>query len=313
MKRARLLLAVVALLLVAAGAAALLDPAARVAGWVRGEPFYRDRSASAWRRDLAQPDANARSKTTDELAEGKADAVPVLAAILGSGGDAEARWRAADALGRLGADARGAGPELIRALDDPDPHVKTIAAQTLEKLAPHVPEAVSALIKAFPRVEAIRAVCRYGEKAAEAVPPLVGLLKNSDPPVRWNAARALGKLQETAKSAIPDLVAAMGDPDKDVREHAAEALGDIGPAAADSVPALVKVLADPEPMVRRDAVRALGQMGPAAKAALAAVQERKKDENEKVRVAAEDAERKIDPSLAGKKKPDGKKESDPDD
>lgn len=310
----RLLLAVGVLLVIGIAAAVYFDPAGRITGRVKGEPFYLDRSAAAWERELSQADENARVKATEELVAGKAAAVPVLGAVLRSAGESEARWRAADALGRIGADAREAGPELIHALDDADPLVKKVAAQSLEKLAPHVPDAVPALVKAFPRVEAIRAVGRYGEKAAEAVPPLVGLLKHESAVVRWNAARSLGKLQLTGKPAIPNLVAAMTDPDKDVREHAAEALGDIGPAAAEAVPALVKVLDDPEPRVRRDAVRSLGQIGPAAKAALAAVQARKKDENENVRTAAGEAERKIDPSLAGKKGPVGEKgKADPDD
>lgn len=303
MKRSKIVLLVVLLAVVGGAVAAALDPDARVEGWVRGEPFYRGRSASAWRHDLGQPDENGRAKATEELVAGNAEAVPVLVSVLRAGGGPEARWRAIDAVGRIGAEARDAGPELTAALDDPDPVVQRVAAQALDKLAPHVPDAVPALVKAFPRIEAIRAVARYGAKAADAVPALVGLLKHPDPAVRWNAARALGKLEITAKPAVPDLVAAMSDPDAEVREHAAEALGDIGPPAADAVPALVKVLADPDYRVRRDAVRSLGNMGAAAKPALAAVQARKADADERVRAAAAVAERKIDPALAGKAGP----------
>jgi HEAT repeat protein len=309
MTRPRLVLLVSVLAVVGIALAAVLDPDSRAEGWLRGEPFYHGRSASAWRHDLAQPDENGRAKALKDLVDGKAEAVPVLAAVLRAGGETEARWRVIDALGQIGAEAREAGPELVPALEDPDPVVQRVAARTLEKLAPHVPDAVPALVKVFPRVEAIRAVARYGTKGEEAVPPLIGLLKHPDPEVRWNAARALGKLGPTGEPSIPALVAAMAsDNDVLVREHAAEALGDIGPRAAVAVPDLVKALSDREAQVRRDAVRALGQMGPAAKDALSAVRLRKKDDNEKVRDAAERAERLIDPATpvtgkGGEKRP----------
>jgi HEAT repeat protein len=301
MKRRTKFLVAGAALIVGVGVAAVFDPHARIAGWVKGEPFYAGRSASAWRRDLGQADLNGRIKATQELAAGKADAVPVLAAVLRTSDAAETRWRAADALGRIGDAARPAAAELIRALDDPDPHVGAVAARSLGDLAPDVPVAVPALVRAFPRVEAVRAVAEYGPVAAEAVEPLTGLLAHADPAVRWNAARALGKLRGTAAAAVPALANALTDPAQEVREHAAEALGEIGPAATAALPALVRALSDPVPRVRRDAVRSLGNLGPAAKPALADVQARKKDDDPEVRATAERAERLIDPSLAGKK------------
>ena len=54
-------------------------------------------------------DTNGRVKATQDLADGKADAVPVLTVVLRTAAEPEARWRAADALGRVGADARSAG------------------------------------------------------------------------------------------------------------------------------------------------------------------------------------------------------------
>ena len=85
-----------------------------------------------------------------------------------------------------------------------------------------------------------------------------------------------------------------------MREHAAEALGDIGPVAAEGIPHLVKALQDQEWKVRKDAVRSLGQIGAAAKSVLPQVQAMKSDPEAEVREKATDAERKIDPSLAGK-------------
>src|SRR5262249_15315376 len=51
-KRRRTLAATVILILAIAGLAVRLDPDRRALGWVRAEPFYHGRAASAWRRDL---------------------------------------------------------------------------------------------------------------------------------------------------------------------------------------------------------------------------------------------------------------------
>lgn len=292
-------IAVGLVLLVAGGVAfVLLDPDARLRGWVAGEPFYRGRAATAWRHDLRQPDEAAAVAARDALAAGKAEAVPVCVWLLEHATEPEVRWRAADALRLIGKpDAAAAGPVLVKALDDPDPLVRGAVVQAIGALAPGVPEAVPALVRLFPDVQAIGAVANFGLAGAEAIPRLVELLRHPDSKVRWNAARTLGKIGELTPPEVQELVAVMGaDPDALVREHCAESLGQIGPKAVVAVPALVKALSDPEPKVRRDAVRSLGQLGPAAKAALADVKARTKDENERVREAAAVAVRQIDPA-----------------
>ena len=285
-------------LVLAAGALAVgLDPARRVPGWARGEPFYQGRAASAWRRDLRRPDEAAAADAFTALAGGKAEAVPVCAWVLRTAPEPAARWRAADALGKIGRAAAGAGPDLVAALSDPDPLVRRVAARAIGELAPDVPGGVPALVRQFPDVEAIRAVARFGPHGAEAVGPLTGLFGHEDPTVRWQAVRAVGKIGPPAAAAVPELVRlTTSDPDPLVREHAAEALGDIGPAAAAGIPALVTALHDPVARVRRDAVRSLGQMGPAAKAALADVRAAAGDPDPDVKAAAARAARLIDPA-----------------
>lgn len=286
-------------LLVAAGVGfALLDPDARVRGWMAGEPFYRGRAATAWRHDLRQSDEAGAVAARDALAAGKGEAVPVCVWLLEHAPEPEVQWRAADALRLIGKpDATAAGPVLVKALDDPDPLVRGAVVQAVGALAPDVPGAVPALVRLFPDVQAVGAVANFGPAGAEAVPRLIELLRHPDSKVRWNAARTLGKIGEPALPAVPELVAVMGtDPDALAREHCAESLGQIGPKAVSAIPALVKALADPEPKVRRDAVRSLGQFGPAAKAALPDVKARTKDENERVREAAAKAVRQIDPA-----------------
>lgn len=310
MRRSRLVpvAAAVAMLLAAGLAAAYwLDPSQRLESAVRGTPTFEGRSAAAWADDLNARDDVERSLAFERLRAGKAGAVPALAWVVKSSARPEARWHAADLLGQLGADARPAAGVLVAALGDADPTVQAMARKSLTRLAPTATEelppelggVVAALVARFPEVEAIRAVSDYKRHAAVAVPQLAALLGHPDPAVRWNAARTLGKIGAASKPAAAAIVAQLSDPVPLVREHAAEALGDIGPAVAETIPDLVKSLQDPEWKVRRDAVRALGQMGPAALSVLPKVQAMQADPEAEVREKAADAERKIDPSLAG--------------
>ncbi|HSQ54939.1 MAG TPA: hypothetical protein VLM40_04265, partial [Gemmata sp.] len=81
MKRRRVAILVM-FVFVAAGFTCWLDPAARVEGWLRGEPFYRGRSATAWRRDLRHQDESRSAEAYRLLVEGKVEAVPVCAWLL---------------------------------------------------------------------------------------------------------------------------------------------------------------------------------------------------------------------------------------
>jgi HEAT repeat protein len=303
MKRRRtILIALLILVLGVVAGATLFDPANRVRGWVGGEPFYQGRAASAWRNDLADPDEQKATAARDALTAGKADAVPMCEWLIANSPDSKARWRAVDALGRMGKDVPAAGPPLAAALADPDPLVRAVATRSVGEFAPDVPGAVPALVRLFPDVDAIRSVASFKAAGGEAVPQLIGLLRHEDSVVRWNAARTLGKIGLPATIAIPNLIAIMeADPEALVREHGAEALGDIGPAAAEAVPALAKALKDPAPKVRRDAVRSLGQIGPLATPVLGEVRALMSDPEPIVREAAVTAARRIDPKGAEKK------------
>jgi HEAT repeat protein len=289
----------IVLLLCGAGLAIILDPAARVQGWINSEPFFQGRSATAWRRELRESDTTRASAALETLAAGKGEAVPVCAWVLRTAPESEARWRAADALGRMGKDAAPASAELVAALKDSDPLVRGVAVRAIGELAPDVAGGVAALIPLFPGIEAIRAVARFGAAGAAAISPLIELLKHDDAAVRWQATRALAKIGPASLSALPELIRlAESDPDAVVREHAVEAMGDIGPPAKDGIPALAKALKDPIARVRRDAVRSLGQMGAVAKIALADVLALAADPDADVKAAAARAARLIDPSIS---------------
>lgn len=308
-RRGRRILAVLVLLAGGLAAAYFLDPDRRLEALVRGLPTFEGRAATAWRADLNQADATARSVAAKRLEEGRAAALPVLAWVVQDGGPSEARRQAADVIGVLGPDGRSAAPQLLALAADPAPFARVTALKAISKLAPKLGEplppelaqVVPALVAQLPAVDALRVLADYKTHAEPAIPALVPLLTHPDPAVRWNAARTLGKIgPASVPAALAPLLAQFTDPEGAVREHAAEALGDMGPPAAAAVPDLVTLFPDKEWKVRRDAVRSLGQIGPAAKPVLTQVQALKEDAHPEVRAAAALAARQIDPSLAGK-------------
>jgi HEAT repeat protein len=299
MNRRRIIWIVVAILIlsVVSGLAIAFDPAARVQGWVRGEPFFQDRSATSWRRELRTPDENIAATASTALTNGKDKSIPVCVWLLKNADEPQVRLRAAESLGKMGKEAAPAGPDLVAAFNDSDPLVQAVAIRLVGDLAPDVPGAVAGFIRLFPNVEAIRAVAKFKRAGAEAVPKLIELTKHVDPIVRRQSVRTLGKIGVPALTSLPALIALVEtDPVPGVREQSAEALGEIGPAAAEGIPVLVKALKDADAMVRRDAVRSLGQMGPLAKGFVADVRALTKDPDERVKKAATDAARLIDPT-----------------
>lgn len=298
--RRRVIWGAAGLLAVAAVAAVAFDPAARVRGWVGGEPFYQGRAATAWRTDLGAGDEARAAAAQAALAAGGGDAAPVCARLLRTAPDAGVRVRAADALRQMKKAAAPAAADLVAGLDDPDPHVRDVCARAVGELAPDVPGGVAALVARFPDATAIRAVSNFKTAGAAAVPALTALAADpaGNPIPRRQAIRALGKIGEPAVGAVPVLIAlAEAEPDPGLQEQAAEALGDIGPAAAAGVPVLAKLLDHPARLVRRDAARSLGQIGPAAAGAVGAVRRvAAADADPEVRTTAERAARLIDPA-----------------
>lgn len=292
MKRFAWVLLAMAVLVAGGIGFVVLDPDARLLGWVGGEPFFQGRSATAWRHDLLQADEVKRTVSREALTQGKAEAVPVCAWILDRAPEPDARSRAADAIKQMGKEGEPAGEALLKALDDPDAIVRGVAAQAVEALAPDLPsDAVPQLIAHFPQIECIRAIAKFGPAGKEAIPRLVELLKNANAKVRFQAVRALSKIGADSLPEVPTFIRMMAeDADDKVREISAEAIGALGPAAAaahpDSIPALAKALKDPAWNVRRDAVRSLGQLGAAAKPVLAQVKALEKDEDDRVKKAA---------------------------
>ena len=87
-----------------------LEPTQSALGYLRGDQFYNDRSASYWRKVL-------RSEDTSSLRS--VEMVPFLIEALGNRNPV-IRGRAAIALGDNGPAAKEAVPALLKACTDPD-------------------------------------------------------------------------------------------------------------------------------------------------------------------------------------------------
>jgi len=87
------------------------------------------------------------------------------------------------------------------------------------------------------KVDACTELGKAGERAAEAVPALIELLKDQDGLVRRMAAYALGEIGPKAKAAVPALQPLMSDPVREVMTQAANSLRAIDPASAPKIDA----------------------------------------------------------------------------
>jgi HEAT repeat protein len=147
------------------------------------------------------------------------------------------------AIGYFGEDGVSAVPELITALTDSSPVVRSAAAGSLAQI---------------------------GSKAVAAVPALAKALSDPSAYVRDLAAIALREMGPKARAAVPELITALNDTVNFVRAPAADALGAIGPGAQAAVSPLAErlLMKDEDGFVLTSVAYALGDIGPAAKSAL---------------------------------------------
>ena len=140
----------------------------------------------------------------------------------------ESRWFAARLLGHCGPSAAPSLRRLLRAPESESTDVRIQALDSLNDLAPSsaVPELIAALEDKDPTVRSMSAkvLGRIGPQAQEAVPALTRILTDIYSNTRCSAARALGEIGPGASEAIGPLTKAGVDPEGEVRAAAAEAL-----------------------------------------------------------------------------------------
>jgi HEAT repeat protein/lysophospholipase L1-like esterase len=184
-------------------AAALSSPDAYVragAVWTLREIGEPARSAlpavTAATRD-AHPGVRAVAvRAVARIGAGDAASVAALAEVLLKGGEGDDRWKAARALGALGAKAQEAVPALVTATSDANGHV---------------------------RRESLIALGRIGPAAAPAAgAAVVAALDDAEPVIRRVAAAAAGRMR--LAGARPALERRQADEDEDVRGAAKAAL-----------------------------------------------------------------------------------------
>lgn len=153
--------------------------------------------------------------------------VELLVETLKSDAYSGLRWKAAEALARIGSPAVG---PLITLLDDPDEDVRWKVAIALGET-----------------------------EDPRAIEPLIALLNDPDSYVRSRAALALGTIGEPA---LPQLLDSLSSPDPAIRAAVVAALGGIGSDPV--IPPLIDSLFDPSDQVAVEAGQSLVKIGSAS-------------------------------------------------
>jgi HEAT repeat protein len=176
--------------------------------------------------------------------------------------NADVRRAAAWALGKIGANALTAWPDLDKLRGDADEKVRDTVGLAMGRIAKKAfGESTQDDDKNWPTPKDLFAVASQPQDPDAAVKALAEALKDPDASVRQTAVQTLGRMGEKAVSAVPALAEVLKDKEVDVRGAAAMALGRMGKKARAAAPGLADLLADPERDVRCAAALALSRIG----------------------------------------------------
>jgi HEAT repeat protein len=232
-------------------------------------------------------------------------ALPTLVPLLDAP-DTPVRLAAIDALAWIGMPPLEAIQRLRAALEDADEKVQWAAALALVRLDRAAARAAVPLFlralenKDVPsREDALFLLFRIGAEQEVPVSLLIELLAEKEPGLRGWAFILLGLKGAGARDVLPLLKETFEKEENPwVRNWAAWALVQIGGPGSntDAIPLLIDGLQTGEPLMRERFARCLGQFGPVAREAVPALTARLDDEHGKVRAAAEEALRLIEPA-----------------
>jgi HEAT repeat protein len=236
--------------------------AAHALGEVGGHP---DQTVPALCRALRDPAAEVRKQARLALVNLGAAAVPALRAAL-KAEDTGARRDAAQVLGQLGADAKAAAPDLALLLKDDQAEVRAAAAGALAALGKEAQAAIPTLLEAMRQEkrfevqqQLFQALTLVGSRD---LPGFLKAVREVDKGGKWATAFRLPQFGERAEDAVKPLLKLLTDPDPGKRLGAAISLGKVGLLSDQTVPALAKAMDDPSPPVRAAAAVSLARLAP---------------------------------------------------
>lgn len=205
---------------------------------------------------LQNPDPAVQYDAVEALGELRDPfAVPALMAALTGDHYSGIRWKAAEALGKIGSPAV---PSLIKALDNPDPDIRWKAAVTLGEIGDaRGTGSVIRLLDDDDRFVRSRAVYSLGIMGPAAVNGLAAVLATGDLRARRGAVEALQKIDDPR--AIAALARALCDVSPEVRQDAAAALVT---KAKQALRPILDLLRSPDQVTRYRATEALIGTGP---------------------------------------------------
>jgi HEAT repeat protein len=184
---------------------------------------------------------------------GEVTTVGPLAALLEGETISGVRWKASEALARIGAPAV---EPLITALSHPDEDVRWKAAVALGEIGSE--KAIDPLIQLLSdedRFVKSRAALALGMIGTPVVAPLIHVLREGDRNQRWGATIALGKVKDP--DSVEPLIRALADKYENVRAEAAASLASIGRPA---IAPLIHFLKYSKGPVRIEVMNALGEL-----------------------------------------------------
>jgi HEAT repeat protein len=285
-----------------------------------GAPARISVPALALLREEADPDLRgAIDRAVEHLGKPAKEDVPVLMDALKSNAPLPYRRAVAQALWWVAADRDDKDnapavaremPALLELCKDKDPALRLIFIQTFEALGPAAKDAVPLLVKALDekdetmRLEALAALTSIGPEARPAIPRLIEMLEAHELPRQRTAAATclagIGPAVKEApegKAALEILEKRLNDPDPNVRIQVCQALFLIDKESRKTHPVLKELLTHKEPHVRADAAGIIGLLGRRAndKETVEALTRLLKDPDDRVRRAATEALKSVDP------------------
>ena len=177
---------------------------------------------------------------------------------------------AARALRNLKVPNKELTPAVRKVLNDKKGTTRVKAAELLQTLGIPKQEVIQTLVSVLsdPEVQALKdslyflTMMRLKPVPKKVATPLIGLLKDSNEEVRWQAAQFLGNSYIPIPEAKDSLIDSLDDPSNTVIGNAARALGGYGKSAKQVVPKLIDILkTNPDESTRENVCGALGRIG----------------------------------------------------